>query len=105
LLSRKGDKHPALADVTATQNTLARKPICHDNSWASPGRFLFRPGCSSTRWSTLMDDDLDTTILRLADTRAGRHQQMRIAEALDRDRGFWHTVLNQFRRDRLGAPH
>jgi hypothetical protein len=51
----------------------------------------------------LVDDDLDATVLRLTDALAGRHQQMRLTEALDRDRTSRHAVLDQFSGNRLGT--
>jgi hypothetical protein len=41
------------------------------------------------------DDDLDPTVLRFANARAGLHQQMRVSEALNGDGILRHTVLDQ----------
>src|SRR6185312_7776223 len=43
------------------------------------------------------DDDLDAAVLWLANARAGRHQQIGIAEALDGDGVLRHAVADQFR--------
>ena len=48
------------------------------------------------------NDDLHPPVLRLAHAGAGRHQEMRLAEALDRDRIAWHAVPSRVRRRRLG---
>ena len=57
--------------------------------------------CDSPRKST--DDDLHPTILRLAHTWTSRHQEARVAEALNGDRIRRHTVRDQLRLDSLGA--
>src|SRR5690348_10602472 len=51
------------------------------------------------------DDDLHAPVLRLAHTRAGLHQQVRFAEALDADRALRYTVTHEFACDCLGASH
>jgi hypothetical protein len=51
------------------------------------------------------DEDRDSAILRIADTRSGRNQQRRVAEALDRNRLGRPETLYQFDGHRVGATH
>ena len=59
-----------------------------------------QPGaCTST------DDDLHPAVLRLAHAWTSRHQEARVAEALDGNRILRHAVRNQLRLDRLRATN
>jgi len=49
--------------------------------------------------------DLNAAVLGFAYTGAGRHQQVRISEALDRDRIRRHAVLDQLGLHCLGTTH
>jgi hypothetical protein len=51
----------------------------------------------------LLDDDLDAAVLRLAHVVAGRHQQLALALADDRDRLGRHAVADQRILDCVGA--
>ena len=57
----------------------------------------------SPRKST--DDDLHPAILWLAHAWTGRHQEVRVAEALDGDRILRHAVRNQLRLDCLRSTN
>ena len=52
-----------------------------------------------------VDDDLHPPVLRLAHAGAGRHQQMRLAVALDLDSALRHAVADQLAFHRLRAAH
>src|SRR5438270_1842999 len=52
-----------------------------------------------------VDDDLHAPVLRLPHARTGRHQQVRLAKALDADDVLRHAVTHQFGRHRLGAAY
>src|ERR1700682_1899233 len=65
---------------------------------AGEGR-LFR----SLTLEVLLNDDLDPTVLRLAHVVAGRHQQLGLALADDRDRLGGDTLADQRVLDGIGA--
>src|SRR5208283_3222226 len=58
-----------------------------------------------TPLARLANDNLHPPVLRLADTRAGRHQKMGLAESLYRDSAAGHAVLDQFRGHCLGPTN
>src|SRR4051794_25273020 len=49
----------------------------------------------------LLQNDLDSAVLRLAHALGRRHQRVRLAEALDADRGTRHAVADEFVGDVL----
>ncbi len=50
-------------------------------------------------YSILVEDNLNTAVLRFADARAGRDQQMRFAISMNFDLGAWDTIRYELSRD------
>jgi hypothetical protein len=63
------------------------------------------PALTNPGFDDPADNDLHTAILRLADARPSRYQQVRVTEPLDRDSILRHTILHQFGLHRSGTPH
>src|SRR6185312_11941040 len=72
-----------------------RRPMRLERKSAAPSRTPQAVG--------LAEDDLDSAVLRLAHARAGGHQEMRLAVAVDVDRVRRHTVPDQLGLHRAGA--
>src|SRR6476646_7657369 len=63
--------------------------------------FVVQARAKIARWPMSANDVLDPAILRLADPRAGGHQQLGITETLGSNRTLWHAVAHQFSLHRV----
>jgi hypothetical protein len=86
-----------------TAFTEASGKAAHQVAFFIFHRIGFRSWSLAAPFASLLDDDLDAPVLRLADVVAGLHQQASLAHADDQDRLGRHAVPHQGVLDRVGT--